>query len=192
MAAQTGARTPTVGEMGWSWAGGPTCLLAVGDGVEWRNPTRLQKKCKRTKFREMADISAHRRKRSGLHATCNLPLTLPKVTTKISDSSLAVRQALWDAKIYLSHLILQSRRMEGDHDPIPPKARALSLIQKCDLLSMAFCHSFSYVIPRGFPWEPHHPSSDRCPSLRFLLCPAVSLASDKQWLSCQLPNYRTV
>lgn len=155
-------------------------------------PNKTSKKCNRTKFREMADISAHWRKWSSLHATCNLPLTLPKVTTKISDSSLAVCQTLEDAKIYLSHLILQSRRMEGDHDPILPEARALSLIQKCDLLSMAFCYSCSYVIPRGFPWEPHHPSSDRCPSLQFLLCPAVSLASDKQWLSCQLPNYRTV
>jgi hypothetical protein len=31
-----------------------------------------------------------------------------------------------------------------------------------------------------------------CPFLWCFLCPAVSLASDKLWLSCQLPNYGTV
>lgn len=78
-------------------------------------------------------------------------------------------------------------------DFILPDAQALSLIKTCDLLrSMAFCYSYYYVIPCGFPRDPYHQSSDRCPSLWFFLCPAVSLASDKQWLSCQLPNYRTV
>lgn len=79
------------------------------------------------------------------------------------------------------------------HYPFLSEALALSLSKKCDLLlSMAFCCYYYCVIHSGFPGNPRHQLADRCPSLWFFLCPAVSLASDKLWLSCQLTNYRTV
>lgn len=40
---QTRARTSTVGDTGWNWAGGLTCLLGMGDGVEQTNQMRLQR-----------------------------------------------------------------------------------------------------------------------------------------------------
>lgn len=139
----------------------------------------------------MADILVHLHERSSVHVMWNLSLTLPKVTTKISDPSLAVGLAFETLKSTSLTLSFIAGGRGEIHDLSLPEAQALSLIKKCDLGSMAFCYSY-YAIPCGFPRDPDHQLSDRCPSLWFFLCPAVSLASDKQWLSCQLPNYRTV
>lgn len=94
-------------------------------------------------------------------------------------------------------LSYRTARWREIHKPYLLKALALSLIRKCDLLhSIAFwcycCYYYYYcVIHSGFSRDPRHLSEDRCTSLWFFLCPAVSLASNKLWLNCQTPNYGT-
>lgn len=132
----------------------------------------------------------HRYGSAGTNGTvviwCGTSLSCCLVTTKISDPSLAVCLALRDTKIYLSHIIFQSRIIGRS---------MISLFLRhglCLWSGNVISSLWLVVISRGFPRDPHHQSSDRCPSLWVLLCLAASLASDKQWLSCQLPNYRTV